>query len=132
MLQYPYQPVPLTGPAPPSLPATTQAHWRPFVPVTIRTSAGASRHFNRALVDPASDDTVFPLAIVRRLKVSLSADTSQKLRWRGQLYDIRYGQVELQIADDVTSYRWLASVAFSDAPIPYRILGCAGCLQFFV
>ena len=63
MLQFPYQPVPLIGPSPPSLPPTATVHWRPFVPVTIIGTAGRSRYFKRGLVDPGSDDTVFPLAI---------------------------------------------------------------------
>ena len=131
MLQFPYQPVPLIGTPPPSLPATTTAHWRPFVPMTIIAPSGRSRTFNRVLVDPGSDDTVFPMAIVSRLHVTLRPDTAHRLRWRGQLYELRFGDVDLQMTDDVTTYRWPATVGFSDAPIPYRILGYAGCLQFF-
>lgn len=131
MLQLPYQPVPLIGPPPPSLPATTTAHWRPFAPVTIIGPSGRSRYFNRALVDPGSDDTVFPMMIVGRLRVTLRPDIGHKLRWRGQLYELRFGDVELRMTDDATTYRWPATVGFSHAPIPYRILGYAGCLQFF-
>ena len=93
--------------------------------------SGRSRYFNRTLVDPGSDDTGFPMVIVARLGVMLRPDTGHKLRWRGQLYELRFGDVELQRTDDATTDRWPATVGFSDAPIPYRILGYAGCLQYF-
>ena len=131
MLQFPYEPVPLTGVPPASLPSTATARWRPFVPVTIVGPTGVSRYFKRALVDPGADDTVFPLDIVTRLHVVLRPDTGHRLRWRGQLYPLRYGDVELQLAESGTVYRWTAVVCFSNAPIPYRILGYAGCLEFF-
>lgn len=130
MLQFPYEPVPFTGTAPPSLPTTT-AHWRPFAPVTIIGPTGVSRHFKRALIDPGADDTVFPLDLVSVLHVSLRPDTGHRLRWRGQLYPLRFGQVALQLSESSTAYRWRAIVCFSNAPIPYRILGNAGCLEFF-
>jgi hypothetical protein len=131
MLQFPYEPVPLTGPPPASLPSTATAHWRPFAPVTIIGPTGVSRYFKRALVDPGADDTVFPLDLVAKLNVPLRPDTGHGLRWRGQLYSLRYGEVELQLAEGGTAYRWTAVVCFSSAPIPYRILGHAGCLEFF-
>jgi hypothetical protein len=131
MLQFPYQPVPIVGSPPPSLPTATTDHWRPFVPMSVIGPTGRSRYFNRALVDPGSDDTIFPIAIVRPLAVPLRPSTGHTLRWRGQVYQLRFGDVQLQMADDTTTYRWPATIAFSDAPIPYRLLGYAGCLQFF-
>ena len=131
MLQFPYQPVPLIGPPAPSLPAATTDHWRPFVPLTVIGPSGHFRFFNRALVDPGSDDTIFPLAIAGRLAVSLRADHGHRVRWRGQIYPLQFGDVELQMTDTITTFRWPAIIGFSDAPISYRILGYAGCLQFF-
>lgn len=131
MLQFPYEPVPLTGIPPSSLPPTAVARWRPFAPVTIIGPAGSSRYFKRALVDPGADDTVFPLEIADRLHVVLRPDAGHRLRWRGQPYLLRYGDVELRLADNGMTYCWSAVVCFSDAPIPYRILGYAGCLEFF-
>jgi hypothetical protein len=131
MLQFPYEPVPLAGPPPASLPSMATAHWRPFAPVTIAGPTGVSRYFKRALVDPGADDTVFPLDIVPRLQVVLQPDGGHKLRWRGQLYPLRYGEVDLQLDEGGVAYRWTAVVCFSNAPIPYRILGYAGCLEFF-
>lgn len=103
MLQFPYQPVPLVGPTPPSLAAKTTAHWRPFAPMTIIGPNGRSRYFNRALIDPGSDDTVFPIAIVGRIGVTLRPDVGHRLRWRGQLYELRFGDVELQMTDEITT-----------------------------
>ena len=131
MLQFPYEPVPLIGPPPASLLSTATARWRPFVPLTIIGATGVCRHFNRALVDPGADDTVFPLDLVAKLHVVLRPDTGHGLRWRGQFYRLRYGEVDLQLTDGSTAYRWTAVVCFSNAPIPYRILGYAGSLQFF-
>ena len=131
MLQFPYEPVPLIGPPPASLPSTATAHWRPFAPVTIVGPIGISRYFKRALVDPGADDTVFPVGHRAHTPVVLRPDTGHRLRWRGQLYPLRYGEVALQLAEGGTVYRWTAIVCFSNAPIPYHILGNAGCLEFF-
>jgi hypothetical protein len=131
MLRYPYQPVPLSGSVPPSLPSTATVRWRPFAPVTITGPAGVPRHFHRALVDPGADDTVFPFELVDRLGVLLRPDTGHRLRWRGQAYPLRYGDAELELSDNETSCRWTTVICFSNAPIPYRILGYAGCLEFF-
>lgn len=91
---------------------------------------GLVRHFGRAVLDPAADDTVFPLDTAGRLGVGLRPDTGHRVRWRGQLYALRFGDVELVLADDVSVWRWPAVVAFSPAPIRYPLLGQAGCLQF--
>jgi hypothetical protein len=53
------------------------------------------------------------------------------VRWRGQRYALRFGQVDLELADESGSvWRWSATVGFSPAPIRYPILGNAGCLVF--
>jgi hypothetical protein len=131
MLRFPYQPEPLTGPPPPSLPAGATARWRPLAPVDIFGLTGLARRFSRAVLDPGADDTVFPLDTARRLGVHFRPDTGQRLRWRGQLHPLRYGDVELVLADDASECCWPAVVAFSPAPIRYPILGICGCLQFF-
>jgi hypothetical protein len=131
MLRCPYQDELLTGPSPPSLPAGTTVRWRPLVPVDILGPTGLMRHFGRAVLDPAADDTVFPLDTAHRLGVRLRPDTGHRLRWRGQLHPLRFGDVELILADDASECRWPAVVAFSPAPIRYPILGTSFCLQFF-
>ena len=72
-----------------------------------------------------------PLDTARRLRVRLRPDTGHRLRWRGQLHPLRFGDVELVLADDASVCRWAAVVAFSPATIRYPILGTSGCLQFF-
>jgi hypothetical protein len=131
MLWFPYQDEPLAGPPPPSLPAGATVRWRPLVPVDILAPTGLVRRFGRAVLDPAADDTVFPHDTARRLGIRFLPDTGQRLRWRGHLHPLRFGDVELLLADDASVCRWPAVVAFSPAPIRYPILGNCGCLQFF-
>jgi hypothetical protein len=130
MLRFPYQDEPLTGPAPPSLPASAAVRWRPLVPVEIFGPTGLSRQFTRAVVDPAGDDTVFRLDTARQIGAILLPDTGHRLRWRDQLHALRFGDVELVLADDSGVWRWPAIVGFSPAPVRYPIVGTAGCLQF--
>ena len=130
MLRFPYLDEPLLGPAPPSMPAGAIVRRRPLVPVTIIGLQGLQRSFGRAVADPAADDTVFPLDTARRIGAGLRADSGHRVRWRGQLYPLRFGDVELLLSDNAFAWRWPAVVAFSPAPIRYPILGQGGCLQF--
>src|SRR5258708_22658703 len=95
MLRFPYQDEPLTGPAPPSLPAGAIVRWRPLVPVDIVGPTGTVQHFGRAVVDPAADDTLFPLITARWIHVSLRIDTGHRVRWQGQVQPLRFGGVGL-------------------------------------
>ena len=131
MLQFPYQDEPLSGPPPPSLPATATVRWRPLVPVTVIGPTGKCRFFPRAVLDPGADDTVFPLALVGLLGVALRADSGHGLRWRGQGYPLRFGDLALELNDGLQVWRWSAVVGFSQASLRYPILGISGCLQFF-
>ncbi len=130
MLRFPYQDEQFAGPAPPSLPTSAVARWRPLIPITIFGQTGLSDGFYRAILDSAADDTVFPIDLARRLGVRLHPPSGHGLRWRGQLYPLRFGDVELSITDSVSVWRWPAVVSFSPAQIRYPILGQAGCLQF--
>jgi len=131
MLRFPCQDELLTGPPPPTLPAGAIVRWRPLVPAAILGPTGLIRHFTRAVLDPAADDTVFPLDTARRLGVNFRPDTGHRLRWRGQVHPLRFGDVELVLSDAAVECRWQAVVAFSPAPIRYPILGTCGCLEFF-
>src|SRR5262245_47324800 len=102
MLRFPYQDEPLTGPPPPTLPAGGTVRWRPLVPVEVIGPAGISRQFARAVVDPAADDTVFPIDTASRIGAQFRPDTGHRVRWRGQLHPLRFGAVEL-LLDDGTS-----------------------------
>jgi hypothetical protein len=86
MLQFLYLPEPLSGPAPPSLPAGATVHWRPLLPVRIIGPSGLARYFPRALLDPGADDTVFPMDLVPALGVILLSEVGHGVRWRGQRY----------------------------------------------
>jgi hypothetical protein len=130
MLRFPYQDELLTGPAPPSLPSHATVRWRPLVPVEIFGASGLSRQFTRAVADPAADDTVFPLDTAQQIGSVLRPDTGHRIRWRGQLHPLRFGDVELVLEDGTGVWRWPAVVGFSPAQIRYPLLGTAGCLQF--
>jgi hypothetical protein len=131
MLRFPYQDELLTGPPPPTLSAGATIRWRPLVPVDIVGPNGLVRYFGRAVLDPGADDTVFPLDSAARLGIPLRPDTGHRLRWRGQLHPLRFGDVELVLADANSECRWQAIVTFSPAPIRYPILGICACLEFF-
>jgi hypothetical protein len=106
--------------------------WRPLVPVRISNLHGVSFGFGRALIDPGADDTIFPLDVAILLKIPLYPPTAHAMRWRGGLYALSFGDVELALMDDTgTALRWNATIGFTKAPIRYPLLGVAGCLQFF-
>jgi len=131
ILRFPYLTEPLFGPSAPSLPAGARSRWRPLVPVTVQGPNGRSVAFGRALVDPGADDTVLPLDVAALLAVSFYPVTSHSLRWRGQGYSLRYGQVTLELADDEGEIlAWAAVAAFTTAPLRYPLLGICGCLEF--
>ena len=130
MLRFPYLDEPLIGPAPPSMPTGATVRWRPLVPVTIFGPGGLTWLFGRAVLDPASDDTIFPLDTAVRIGARLRPDTGHRVRWRGQIHPLRFGDVELLLTDNVSTWRWPAVVGFSPAALRYPLLGQSGCLQF--
>jgi hypothetical protein len=92
----------------------------------------ASVLFGRVLVDPGADDTVLPWDAIELLGLSLYPPTAHSLRWRGQVYALRYGQVTLELADEEGNVAtWTAVAGFTRAPIRYPLLGVCGCLEFF-
>ena len=130
MLQFPYLDEPLTGPPPPSLAPGAVVRYRPLIPVTVVGPAG-QRRFSRAVVDSGGDDTVFPIGVLALIGVAPRPDSGHRIRWRGNLHPLRFADVDLVFADDAASCRWPSVIAFSPAPLPYPILGNAGCLEFF-
>ena len=129
-LHFSYQSEPLAGPAPPSLPVGATVRWRPLIPVTIVGPTGHVRDFGRAVLDPGADDTVFPIDSAARIGVVLRPDSGHRVRWRGQLHSLRFGDVQLLLTDSHTTWTWPATVGFSPAQIRYQLLGQAGCLQY--
>src|SRR5262249_31425257 len=71
-----------------------------------------------------------PLVTARWINVSLRVDTGHRVRWRGQVHPLRFGDVELVLDHGMAVWRWRTVVGFSPAAIRYPILGTAGCLQF--
>jgi hypothetical protein len=131
MLVFSYQPEPLSGPAPPSMPASATLRWRPLIPVILLDSTGLPLNFSRAVVDPAADDTVFPVGALSQLSLKVRADTGHRVRWRGQPFALQFADVEIALTNGIDVWTWPAVVAFSPAPLPYPILGRSGCLEFF-
>jgi hypothetical protein len=82
------------------------------------------------VVDPAADDTIIPLDTAARVGALLRPDTGHRVRWRGQLHPLRFGDVELILDDGISVLRWPAVVGFSRAPVRYPVLGQGGCLHF--
>jgi hypothetical protein len=80
MLRFSYQDELLIGPAPPSLPTGVLVRWRPLVPIDIVGPTGLVQHFGRAVVDPAADDSVFPLVTASWINVSFRIDTGHRIR----------------------------------------------------
>ena len=130
MLRFPYLEEPLLRSAPPSLPASSVSRWRPLVPVRVIGPKGDSRLFLRCLVDPGSDDTIFPLDLAALIGIQLGSLRKYSVRWRGQGYTLKFAAVELELTDSTETWRWPTVIGFSDAPIRYPLLGIAGSLQF--
>jgi hypothetical protein len=132
MLTFPYADEPLQGPVPLTLPPTATVRWRPLIPIRVIAGNGQFVTTDRALLDTGADDSIFAMKFATQMGLKLRPVTSHSLRWRGQTYALRYGDVELELSDATGQvWRWPALVAFSPAPLRYPILGNCGCLEFF-
>jgi hypothetical protein len=131
ILRFPYLSETLQGPPPPSLPKSTLERWRPIVPIIAYGPLGTAFTIYRALVDPGSDDTIFPLSVASALGIPLLAPTGHAMRWRGQRVALRFGVMELELVDPASgTLRWPATVAFTVANVRYPLLGMCGFLEF--
>lgn len=130
MLSFPYGQLPERGTKAALSRFSGSLHQRPFVPVRIQNGAGRYWNVTHAVVDTGSDDSVFPYEIATLLAINLGEEEF-RVRWRGTAYPLRFGvaQFELESLDEFCI--WSATIGFSPAPIPYPILGQAGCLQYF-
>jgi hypothetical protein len=102
---------------------------RPLVPIRIIGPSGRFLDIGAALLDTGSVDTIFHLPIARSLGVNLKRST-QTVTWRGIRYPLQFGDVDLELTDDASIWRWTGSVGFTPAPVGYPLLGDRGCLQF--
>lgn len=57
-------------------------------------------------------------------------DTGHIVRWRGTAYPLRFADVELELSQDGDTWRWPTCVGFTNAPLPYVLLGYFGFLEF--
>jgi hypothetical protein len=132
-LHFPYLPTPVTGPAPPTLPAGVTQRWRPLIPVRIESAVtGRFCEYEEAILDTGSDDTVFPISDALQIGVPLMpvSVAGYRLRWRGSAHALRFGAALLRLFDGSESWVWPATIAFTPAPMRYPILGQASFLQF--
>jgi hypothetical protein len=103
---------------------------RPLVFVTLIGPSGV--FVDRAMLDTAADDTVFPDAAAATAGIDLSgAPTGEASGVGGIPVPVRYARVELRLTDGREFRRWPAWVGFTAVQLKQPLLGFAGCLQFF-
>jgi hypothetical protein len=125
---FPYLPLPTKGPIP-SLGGATVRH-RPIVSIRVFGSLG-SRLFEGCL-DCASDDTIFPLSLARRVGIDLTgAPRGEAQPVGGMIVPFSYATVTLRLTDGFEICEWQATVGFVDLPLRWALLGNAGFLDFF-
>jgi hypothetical protein len=89
------------------------------------------RHFDGCL-DSASDDTVFPRALARRLGIDLSgAPQGEAQPAGGPGLPYSYAAVTLRLTDGRETCEWQAAVGFAAVPLRWALLGTPGFLEFF-
>ncbi len=103
---------------------------RPLIPVTLIGPGGTT--VQRAIVDSAADDTIFP----DRVATLIGLDLVQAPAGTGSgvgsgMIALRYAQVTLRLAAGLERREWAGWVGFTSATFSYPMLGFAGCLQYF-
>jgi hypothetical protein len=107
-----------------------RVRYRPIIPVQIILPQGLPAF--DACIDCASDDSVFPMRLARRLGIDLTnAPEGQVQAVAQSALPVKYARVTLLLADGFESCQWHAIVAFADVPLRWALLGHAGFLQFF-
>ncbi len=125
---FPYLPLPTKGPIP-SLGGAT-VRYRPIESARIFGPLG-SRLYDGCL-DCASDDTIFPLSLARRLGIDLTgAPQGQAQPVGGMIVPYSYATVTVRLTDGFETCEWRATVGFADLPLRWALLGNAGFPDFF-
>jgi hypothetical protein len=125
---FPYLPLPTKAPVP-SL-GGAAVRYRPIIATHVCGPLG-SRLFD-GCVDSASDDTIFPLSLARRLGIDLrGAPQGQAQPVGGIVVPYAYATVTLRLTDGIEICEWSATVGFVDLPLRWALLGHAGFLDFF-
>jgi hypothetical protein len=104
--------------------------FRPIIPVTLIGPTGR-QHLANAVLDTGSDKCLFPSIVQHIIAAQVRPESGYGVTWRGSTHPLVYAEVSLELADEVTTYRWPATVAFTSAPLKYSLLGIAGCLEYF-
>jgi hypothetical protein len=103
---------------------------RPVIAVTI-VGPGGSR-IREAILDTASDDTVFPESLAAQIGLDLTDTPTGRGSGVGLVVvPLRYAEVTLRIATNQEQREWPARVSFTSGRLRRPILGFAGSLQFF-
>jgi predicted aspartyl protease len=124
ILIFPYRRQPDIDPSPA---APDEPVFRPKIPLRFVGPRG-DHWLTLALVDTGADEAVVPLSAARALRVELDSKIHALYGADDRPIQVRYGVVELTIADGESLYRWDSKVAFQ-ARRRYSVLGRAGCLD---
>lgn len=104
---------------------------KPVIPITV--IGPRSQETPQVLVDPGSDDIVFPSALAQRIGVNLAGAPQRQSQGVGtsQPVPIFYAPVILLLSDNVQTVRWRATVGFVSVKLRFSLFGIAGGLQYF-
>ena len=105
--------------------------YRPIM--AIRVGGPAGSWILDGLLDPGSDDTIFPEWVAPVIGLDLSAAVDHHLHLAGRASPLRcrYFSTTLRITDGKQeSYEWDAVVGFVAIPLKCPLLGQAGFLQY--
>ncbi len=130
MLQFPYAARRLPATPPPNLLPSATHRYRPIVPLTLIGPTGR-QHLATAVLDTGSDECLFPRIFQHIIAAQTRPEVGHRVTWRGGTFPLVYADVSLELADEITTYRWPATVAFTQAPLKYSLLGIASCLEYF-
>jgi len=125
---FPYLPLPTIRPVI-SL-GGAMVRYRPIVPVRVFGPLG-SRLVDGCL-DCASDDTIFPTSLARRIGIDLSgAPAGEAQPVGGLVIPLSYAALTLRLSDGFETYEWQATVGFVNLPLRWALLGHAGFFEYF-
>jgi hypothetical protein len=103
---------------------------QPVVHVTLIGPQGV--RVRRAVLDTASDDTVFDVSDAAAVGIDLANAPVGQAHGVGRVpLMLHHAEVVLRLTDGIVFREWPARVGFTMARLNRPLLGYAGCLQFF-